>query len=511
MNQVVLPPARRTIFASSSSSTGTDLGLWLILPASAAVAVLALLALTDQYYEPLIAIAGVAGLIGLVRAVRYTTDHPEWLVCFLALLGILIDSFFLGKNLRASLHYGLLLLFCLPILPRLIKSSILWKGGFRLYLFYFAWAAITVIYSAAPLDSLLRLTASILSFCALGACILEVTSAEDITRVLSRYLTGCVIALALALAGSIVLRGAAWQTPLDSFTAEYVSQLQARGITISGLDRFRAIFTNPNSIGELTLVTVSAALVLWGDATKNRRFLLALVIAAALGSDIIADSRTPLVALSIGAAAYVLWKYRARGVLAFAAILALAVAVLIFSGINLREYAMRGEGNLTGRTDMWRFVIQQIKEHPILGYGYETAGSVLRSPYSPLWDRMWNEGVHTSLHDGYLDHMVGVGVPATIFWLYIMLRPWAFVFRQPGDPGHLKSIALLIVLPLLIHNFTEASIGDCEGAIGALFGLAWFVAERYRITALARAKIARAEHLRREPAGVKAILYCQDA
>lgn len=511
MNQVVLPPAKQAIFTSPPSNTAADVGLWLIFPASAAIAVMAFLALSAQYYEPLIAIAGVTALIGLIWTVRYTTEHPEWLACFLAILGILIDTFFLGKNLRASLHYGLLILFCLPILPRLIKSSILSRGGFRQYLFYFTWAAITVTYSAAPLDSLLRLTAALLSFCALGACILEVASPDDVTRVLSRYLTGCVVALALALAGSAVLRGGAWQTPMDSFSAQYASQLQARGVTVFGLDRFRAIFSNPNSIGVLTLVTVSTALVLWGDADKKRRFLLAIVIAAALGSDIIADSRTPLVALAIGAAAYVIWKYRARGVLAFACMIALGVVVLIFSGVSLREYAMRGEGNLTGRTDMWRFVIQQIKARPILGYGYETAGSILRSPYSPLWDRMWNEGAHTSLHDGYLDHIAGVGVPATILWLYIMLRPWVFVFRQPGDPGHLKSIALLIALPLLLHNFTEASISDCEGAIGALFGLVWFVAEKYRLTALARAKIARAEHLRKEPAGVKAILYCQDA
>jgi O-antigen ligase len=282
---------------------------------------------------------------------------------------------------------------------------------------------------------MLRLTASILSFCALGACMLDLNSADDVNRLLSRYLTGCAVALGIALAGSIVLRGAAWTTPMDSFSAEYVSQLEAHGVTIEGLDRFRAIFTNPNSIGVLALVTVSVAMVLWGDADRRRKLLLAIVIVVALASDLIADSRTPLVALAVGCAAYSLWKYRARGALVCAGVLALAVVVLIVSGVDLRDYTMRGEGNLTGRTDMWSFVIEQVRARPILGYGYETSGSVLQSPYSPLWDTMWNEGVHTSLHDGYLDHVVGVGIPATILWLYIMMRPWVFVLRQPGDPG----------------------------------------------------------------------------
>lgn len=509
MNQAALPPARQAIFSPVSSRTGANFGLWLFLPASAAIAAVVFLALTDQYYDPLIAIGGVAALIGLVWAVRYTTEHPEWLACFLALLGILIDAYFLGKTARASLHYGLLLLFSLPILPRLFRSSALWRGGFRQYLFYFGWAAITITYSVAPLNSLARLTASLLSFCALAACMTSFTSADDVARLLSRYLTGCVIALAVALAGTIVVRGGAWSTPWDSFSATYVSQLQAQGVTLYGLDRFRAIFSNPNTIGVLSLVTISTSLIVWGSVTGKRKLLLAVIIAVAFGIDFIADSRTPMVALAAGCTAYALWKFRARGVLVLAGVIALAAAALIFSGIDLREYTMRGEGNLTGRTDMWRFVIQQVKARPILGYGYETAGSILRSPYSPLWDLMWNEGVHTSLHDGYLDHVVGVGIPATLFWLYIMLRPWVFVLRQPGDPGRLKSIAFLIVLPLLLHNITESGIGDCEGAIGALFGLVWFMAERYRLTMLARAKTTSAENLSRRPAGVKAILYFQ--
>jgi hypothetical protein len=506
MNQISFPQAKRDFFSPESVRAG-EFKWWLVLPALAA-SLLAFLALTTKFYAPLLAILGAVAVVGLVWAIRYTTAHPEWLACFLVMLALLIDASFFADRTRAVVHYGLLVAFCLPILPKILNIGI-WQGGFRQYLLYFAWALITVTYSSASLDSVVRLVAAVLSFGALAAGMTSFTSIDRTTRLLSRYLIGCVAVLAITLAGSLILRGAAWQTPLDSFNAEYVSQLRSHGITVAGLDRFRGIFSNPNTIGVLMLATVSSSLIVWKSASRKRKFMLAIVMAAALASDLAADSRTPLVALGIGGAAYLLWKYRTRGALAFAALLALAVAVLVVSGVDLHAYAMRGQGDLTGRTDMWRFVIQQIKVHPVLGYGYETAGNVLKGRYSPLWDRMWNEGSHTSLHDGYLDHMVGVGIPATIFWLYIMLRPWVFVFRQPGDPGHLKSIALLIVIPLLIHNLTEASLGDCDGPIGVLFALTWFMAERYRLLASLRAKTVRNERLSREPAGVRAILSCQ--
>jgi O-antigen ligase len=467
----------------------------------------AFVALSADYYTPIAVVAGVLCLYGLVKAIRYTTLRPEWLLCFLAALGILTDAAFLTDIQRPLLHYGLLILFCVPVLPNIARLPILREGGFRLYLCYFAWAAFTITYSPAPLESIARLMASVLSFLAIAACMITVNSEEeDAPRLLARYLVGCIITLAVALAGSIVIRGAAWQSPLDSFSEQYIEQLAAQSVTEVGLDRFRAIFSNANTVGMLALVAISAGLVVWRSASRRQRAGLATVIAVLIGTDILADSRTPLVALAVGVAAYLLWRYRTRGAIAIAAMLCMGIVLSTFLTGDFREYTSRGEGDLTGRTELWRFVAQQIYARPILGYGYASGGAILKSRFSPLWDAMWNGGPHTSLHNGYIDHMVSVGVPATAFWLYIMLRPWVYVFRQSDNSFCLKSIFFLIVVPLLVYNFAEAGIGDCDDAIGALFGVCWVIAEQYRLRSASHVKALLQQNLAHEPSGVRAIL-----
>jgi O-antigen ligase len=155
----------------------------------------------------------------------------------------------------------------------------------------------------------------------------------------------------------------------------------------------------------------------------------------------------------------------------------------------------RDVGTLTGRTDIWNFVIQQIKDRPILGYGYAVSGAIFQSSYFPIWWGPWDLGPHSSLHNGYLDHAVGVGIPATLFWLFIILEPWVFVFRRSGDSWNFKAIFFLIVIPILINNFSEALLGDFTDSVGLLFGLVWALGERYRMLALQRADTIRAETL----------------
>ena len=177
-----------------------------------------------------------------------------------------------------------------------------------------------------------------------------------------------------------------------------------------------------------------------------------------------------------------------------------------YSGITSAEYTGRGDvTTLTGRTEMWAYVVQEIKRRPLVGYGYEVAGMIFQSKYFPIWFGPWDEGAQSSLHNGYLNHAIGVGIPATLFWLFIMLRPWWFAMRQSEDPWNLKPLALLVVIPCLIHNMSEASIGDFLGMVGILFGLSWAIGERYRLLVQEQAVAAREKALDLMPPGVAAL------
>jgi O-antigen ligase len=457
-----------------------------------------LLGLNSHPSYLIIMTAAVAVPAVLLYGVAYVARHDEWLIFPVALIFLLIQISFLSDRVRAPFHYVTLALFCLPVLPKVWRSGILGTGGFKLYVIYFAWAALTITYSLAPLYSVARLGESVLVLIALAACVLHIREPADATRLLFRLIM-------LTIAYPILPHDISWLSPFESYTAEELAAMSKAGVGITGLDRFRGLFNGPNDIGAFMLVVVSAALVCWRAAATRERLILAAMVLAALGFDVLADSRSAFVAMALGGGLFVIWRWRLRGALMCAGALAAVAVVMIHAGMF--DYIGRGDvTTLTGRTDMWDFVVQKIRERPIFGYGYETSGAVFESRYFPLWWGPWDLGPHSSLHNGYLGHAIGVGIPATALWLYIVLRPWVFVLRQEKDPWNLKPIFFLVVIPILITNLSEQLLGDFGGGIVALlFGLVWVIAERFRLLALEKTERDRKSALNAMPTAARAL------
>jgi O-antigen ligase len=504
--------APKPIVFTPSEDNPYRLGRPLILVAAALLCVPVILILNGHPTLPVLVIGGLGGAIFLAWAAVYTSRHTEWVILPLILIEFIIAASILGTEqndkYRSLLHYFILFIFCLPLIPKVYRSKILYRGGFLLYVIYFGWCAISILYSVDPLYSTARLLTAVLGLIALAACASEIGSSDDAYRMLGIFVLGCSILMGIVAASLVLLpHGLTWSNPLEGLDPEALKALKHSG-AFAALNRFQSIFGQPNVVGTLMLVTVSSSAIYWRKATRRQKWALAGVIAMALFSDVLADSRTPFIALVIGAVCYSIWKYRLRSILVLCGAAVVALIVFVAIGGDITAYVSRGNvGTLTGRTEIWLFALQQVKDQPILGYGYDVGGAIFDFRYFPIWYGPWDMGPHSSLHNGYLTHLVGIGVPATLFWLYIMLRPWVYVARQKNDQWNLKPFVFLLVIPLLIENMAESAIGDCTGGVGVLFALAWIIAERYRMLSLEQTVIERQRLLERMPSGVRAIVY----
>ncbi|MGC1679705.1 MAG: O-antigen ligase family protein [Candidatus Binataceae bacterium] len=480
---------------------------WMVIVLAAASVLLAMSVLLGRLYAPVAALAGLALLIALFKAAAYTRQHPEWIVLPIFLTFALISASSFTEAIRAPIHYGLLVLFCLPVVPVAWRSGIIGQGGFRLYCMYLAWAAFTIVYSIAPAYSAARLIEATLVIAALVAAVARIHSADDVERLLSHFFLGCeLITLAIAVSFVALPHAIAWVSPIDSLTPDILAEMHRMGQRVGGLDRFRAIFNGPNDVGAFMLITVGVGLARWPRIHGRDRIITTCTILAALTFGAIADSRSPFAALLVGIVLYLVWKKGFRGVLYIVGAGAICAIVLAGAGHDLGRYVDRGDvTTLTGRTEMWGFVVHSIRDRPLFGYGYEVGGAIFDSPYFPLWWGPWDQGPHVSVHNGYLAHAVGVGIPVTIFWLYIMLRPWIFILKQRDDAWLLKPVLFLVLVPILIHNLTEVMADDATGTVGFLFGLVWVIAERYRLSAIAAARETRAEEVAAMPRAVAAL------
>ena len=444
----------------------------------------------DPFGGVRLAVLGIAGTAFLIWSAIYTSRHHEWLIFAILMIEVLASSSILPDNVTTIGRYGLEALFCLPIVPSFLCSDIWRRGGFRLFFLYMAWGLVTVSYSISPVFSLGRILNTSLLVAAVCLCASEITTHEDVNRVLGRALLACTIIVGLLCVAAGVLPAAVtWQS--DDIVNESGRVLFSRG----GMLRFQGFLGSPNQIGEVMLTTMALALIYWNGASKRRRILLAFVMVLALGLMALADSRTSAAAILAGAVAYAIFKYRFRAVLVCFGLAFLLVIGLILTDPKVGSYVNRDVTSFTGRSDIWAYTIDQIKHRPLFGYGYEVEGAILDNKYFPLWYGPWDSGPHSSLHENYLSRAVGVGVPAALLWVFIMLRPWVVLFRQECDPRGLKRVGLIAVLPIFILNFAESSAGDCRYSVGLLMMLAWALAERQRLDLNQRKPVSKTINL----------------
>jgi hypothetical protein len=434
------------------------------------------IAALDPFGNIRLAVVGLIGAVFLIWSVVYTSRHHEWLISVLVMIEVLASTSILPDNASTIGRYGMEALFCLPIMPSFVRSGIWRNGGFRLFFLYMAWGLVTVSYSIAPLFSLGRVLNTSLLVATVSFCASEITTDEQLNLFLFRILLSCTIILGLLCIAAVVLpTSITWQS--DDLINESGRVIFSRG----GMKRFQGLLSSPNQVGEVMMTTIAVALIYWNAASRRTKVMLAFTMVLAFGLIALADSRTSAAAILAGAAAYAIYKYRFRAILVCVGLVfSLAIGLFLVSP-KLSSYVNRDVTSFTGRSDIWAFTVHQIEQSPLLGYGYEVEGAIMDNKEFPLWYGPWDMGPHSSLHENYLARAVGVGVPAALFWFFIMLRPWMVLFRSESDPLGLRRIGLLAVLPIFILGFAESSAADCRYSVGLLMMLAWALAENQRL------------------------------
>jgi hypothetical protein len=416
----------------------------------------------------------------------YTTRHHEWLFFVLLMIEVMTSASSIPTDWNSGTRYGLEFLFCAPVLPAFVRSGVWREGGFRLFLVYLAWGLITASYSLAPSYSVGRAINTFLLFSAIALCASEVNSQEDFNRLIARGVLACVIiTLLLGISRFVMASDIIWQS--DDVVNDLGRVIYSGA---GGMLRFQGFLSQPNEVGETMLTTVGLILVYWSAATSHTKALLGCVVVLAFTLMVLADSRTSTAGIVLGCFGYTIWKHGLRGLMISLAVACVLLVGMALAGHGAQGYVDRGDvGSFTGRSDIWDFTLSRIKENPLFGYGYQVEGTILGSKYFPLWYGPWDDGPHSSLHENYLSRAAGVGVPAALLWVFIMLRPWVSLFRHKRDPLGLARLAFFAALPVFILGFAESSAADCRYSVGLLLMMAWALAERQRLGLVQREPI----------------------
>ncbi|MGA7521123.1 MAG: O-antigen ligase [Acidobacteriaceae bacterium] len=248
--------------------------------------------------------------------------------------------------------------------------------------------------------------------------------------------------------------------------ATVVSAIVAVGLPSVGVMQdlyggaWRGSFAHKNTLAMaavLSLITFGSIYV----AERNRRMLCLLAMAAVVPELFLSKSASALVDVIIVAAiALMLWMLRSlsRSLLVPVAYWAGGFAVLLVGWLianSTRVFALLGrDPTLSGRTDLWAFAADAVRQRPWLGYGYSAfwvgpGGDAIRAAVG--WD-----APHS--HNGLLDLSLDIGLLGVVLFLICLLLCFRCALLhalRSSDPYRLWPMMYLTVFT--VHNLTETT------------------------------------------------------
>jgi O-antigen ligase len=238
---------------------------------------------------------------------------------------------------------------------------------------------------------------------------------------------------------------------------------------------WRGVWSEKNALGDhmaqaIAISCAAAAL------NRRRRWLWLAAAALELALVVLSTSKTSVVGLSFGMAAFVMVYLVRRGpasavAATFGAVTAVlaAGAVVLFASDKVLSILGK-DATLTGRTNVWGPVIRQAQLRPWTGYGY---GAVWddQSIWGPFaWITKEAKFVARASHDSWLEVWLGTGYVGLGAWIAYFVEIWSrallALYRIPG-----AYLALPVLTIYSLTTITESEALNYNDFVWQLFAI----------------------------------------
>jgi O-antigen ligase len=153
------------------------------------------------------------------------------------------------------------------------------------------------------------------------------------------------------------------------------------------------------------------------------------------------------------------------GLIALFLMQALAV---VFLNQSLTESFLSFAGRdstFTGRVPLWRELIKMIGLNPVLGFGYTSFW--ISDQVVELWRRV--DWTPTTAHNGYLDTLMDLGIVGLAVLLLLLIRSYKNIMGVFGEDRAWGALKAVLFFMVVLHNFTETSLGKANSLLWLLF------------------------------------------
>jgi exopolysaccharide production protein ExoQ len=272
-----------------------------------------------------------------------------------------------------------------------------------------------------------------------------------------------------------LMRVTAW---IGGFSAAISLILPDPAIALGGT--FRGPFQGKNQLGEAMVIGVLGGLHCI-RAGGGRRFLYYGVTALCTTLAFLSKSGTALVTIFALVILHIIFTFYIKGgatrmISICLAIFATATFIFLMMNIDSIFIFLDKDPTLTGRTELWPYVIDYIYQRPLLGWGFTAfwipsnpAGAEISSAVGfPL-----NEA-----HNGLLQLLLDVGIVGTTFFLFLWVRNFLLAMKCiNGLASETGVSSLLLLVGILLIGVSEQVLATA-GEETVYFFLLGFMCEK---------------------------------
>jgi exopolysaccharide production protein ExoQ len=226
---------------------------------------------------------------------------------------------------------------------------------------------------------------------------------------------------------------------------------------------WRGIFGHKNGLGAYMALSV---LVEWHLPTETRTDKVLNLSALLLSAVLVVFSNSITSIVTLTATLIFIWIYklaRQRLRLPLFAIVS-AMFLVIASGVTMLlvdsdivTTALGRSSNLTGRTEIWRWVISFILERPVLGYGFSGFWGGASDESFALNRRLGVPIMYS--HNGYLDILLTLGLVGFALVLVFLGTGTKRAFdRSERNESSVDLWPLAFLFLFMLHNMAECTI-----------------------------------------------------
>jgi exopolysaccharide production protein ExoQ len=235
---------------------------------------------------------------------------------------------------------------------------------------------------------------------------------------------------------------------------------------------WRGIYPHKNLLGR-AMVLALMVLAVVAPRFPSWRMYIRLEFLLALALLLLSGSMTSLIIGIVAAAAYgIVSLLRRRShhkpALMIAGLLALPLMVVAAFNMDAIFGLFGRDSTLTGRTDVWDLIWEEIQNRYWLGYGYQAFWVDPAGPATRVWlELKWDA---PEVHNGYLELWLGLGLIGLLAFATSMVTNSVLAWKASRGADRLVSYWPVLYLTFFIsYNLSESLILEQNDIFWTLF------------------------------------------